>query len=386
MSQDKKSKEDDIKKLRKILDNPDDPNVKKSYTKNNENLESIRKRLSGDSKNNSVNELLRQSSSLEPTVNIHEDKFEQEEKSEEDIEEFEEVGEITEEPDIARENKIDSDYDLFSDQELYEIEKIEVPEIKFSEVNKEEIEDTSQEVTFIEEKNETLAEDKNVEQKVPEWEPLEKETEISEEKNETNVTFQTEEIEVKPKKEEEIPNWEAVSEEEVKAEVQTFTTETDIKKETLEPKPVNKVDIKKKQKDIKKQKQEEKKRKKAELKKQKQEEKQKKKQENSKKKQQKKKPKTKKDINSRKTLSTEEQETEWVSYTDEKDVDLSEDKSYKYGEYRLFKKEITTGNGKNRTVHFFSKTKPDEGEPTPLPDGYEVHVNKKTGLPYLKKK
>ena len=45
-----------------------------------------------------------------------------------------------------------------------------------------------------------------------------------------------------------------------------------------------------------------------------------------------------------------------------------------------------TTAGKKRTIHFFSKNKPDVGEPIQLPKGYEVKVNTKTGLPYLKKK
>ena len=49
-------------------------------------------------------------------------------------------------------------------------------------------------------------------------------------------------------------------------------------------------------------------------------------------------------------------------------------------------KEIKTANGKMRTIHFFSKKKPDDGEPVPLPEDFEVQVNQKTGLPYLKKK
>ena len=59
---------------------------------------------------------------------------------------------------------------------------------------------------------------------------------------------------------------------------------------------------------------------------------------------------------------------------------------FTYGEYGLYKKEISTADGKTRTIHFFSKKKPDEGEPVPLPEEYEVQVNQKTGLPYLKKK
>ena len=59
---------------------------------------------------------------------------------------------------------------------------------------------------------------------------------------------------------------------------------------------------------------------------------------------------------------------------------------FKYGEYGLYKKEIILGSGKKRTIRFFSKTKPDEGVPVDLPKEYEVIVNKKTGVPYIRKK
>jgi len=59
---------------------------------------------------------------------------------------------------------------------------------------------------------------------------------------------------------------------------------------------------------------------------------------------------------------------------------------YKFGEYNLYKKEIQISNEKSRIVHFFSKTKPDDSESATLPDGYTVKINKKTGVPYIKKK
>ncbi len=60
-------------------------------------------------------------------------------------------------------------------------------------------------------------------------------------------------------------------------------------------------------------------------------------------------------------------------------------KVYSHGEYTLYKREIQTTSGKTRIIHFFSKKKPPEGEPVPLPEGYTVKVNKRTGLPYLTK-
>jgi len=63
-----------------------------------------------------------------------------------------------------------------------------------------------------------------------------------------------------------------------------------------------------------------------------------------------------------------------------------EAKIYRNGEYTLYRKEIRVGPGKKRPIHFFSRTEPEDGEPVFLPDGYEVKVNKKTGVPYIRKK
>jgi len=88
--------------------------------------------------------------------------------------------------------------------------------------------------------------------------------------------------------------------------------------------------------------------------------------------------------------------TEWDSYDLEEEThtiaeeDRTEEKtstsSYTFDGYTLYKKEVKTISGKKRTVYFFSREKPKEGEPAILPDGFEVRVNKITGLPYLKKK
>ena len=78
---------------------------------------------------------------------------------------------------------------------------------------------------------------------------------------------------------------------------------------------------------------------------------------------------------------------EWDSFDLEEDA--SDEKNivaYNYKDYALYKKEIETTTGKKRTIRFFSKKKPDIGEPVQLPKGYEVKINKKTGLPYLMKK
>jgi hypothetical protein len=63
----------------------------------------------------------------------------------------------------------------------------------------------------------------------------------------------------------------------------------------------------------------------------------------------------------------------------------SKELSYSYGDYSLYRKNIQIGNNETRTVHFFSKDAPEDSEPALLPKGYSVHINKKTGVPYIKK-
>jgi len=81
-------------------------------------------------------------------------------------------------------------------------------------------------------------------------------------------------------------------------------------------------------------------------------------------------------------------EEEWESFDEDKisDSELREIKGFRHGDYTLYAKEIDTKSGKKRTVRFFSKAEPEEGEPIELPKGYKVEKNKKTGVPYLKKK
>jgi hypothetical protein len=75
-------------------------------------------------------------------------------------------------------------------------------------------------------------------------------------------------------------------------------------------------------------------------------------------------------------------EEEWESHG----VDEKHKEGYTYKDYTLYEKKIETKSGKKRLIRFFSKKEPNEGEPSDLPTGFEVKVNKKTGLPYLKKK
>jgi hypothetical protein len=79
--------------------------------------------------------------------------------------------------------------------------------------------------------------------------------------------------------------------------------------------------------------------------------------------------------------------TEWESYHVN---DSSEPSSpvdvCSYNGYTLYKQITSKLSGKNTTIHFFSKEKPLGSIPAQLPEGYQIVVNKKTGIPYLKKK
>lgn len=57
-----------------------------------------------------------------------------------------------------------------------------------------------------------------------------------------------------------------------------------------------------------------------------------------------------------------------------------------YKNYTLYKRETKTSDGKRSTIHYFTKNKSDKGRPSPLPKGYRIALNKKTGVPYLKKR
>ncbi len=83
-----------------------------------------------------------------------------------------------------------------------------------------------------------------------------------------------------------------------------------------------------------------------------------------------------------------EDEDEWISF-DEDSIsrsEMTEVKGFRHGDYTLYRKEILTKSGKKRTVQFFSKGEPEDGEPIDLPEGYEIKENIKNGIPYLKKK
>ena len=72
MSREKKSKVDDVVKLRKILDNSSDPNIKELISADEKALDSVRRRLAGDTlkPKSHYDRSFRTFDSLEPRVTI----------------------------------------------------------------------------------------------------------------------------------------------------------------------------------------------------------------------------------------------------------------------------------------------------------------------------
>ena len=54
--------------------------------------------------------------------------------------------------------------------------------------------------------------------------------------------------------------------------------------------------------------------------------------------------------------------------------------------WTLYTRDVKLKGGRNQTIYFFSKRTPKSGTPCDKPANYMVGVNKRTGLPYLKKK
>ena len=82
-----------------------------------------------------------------------------------------------------------------------------------------------------------------------------------------------------------------------------------------------------------------------------------------------------------------EDSSEWESApAKEKTQKLSSAHVCNYKDYTLYKRETRKPDGKKSTIHYFTKSKPDKGHPSPLPEGYRIALNKKTGVPYLIKR
>jgi len=60
--------------------------------------------------------------------------------------------------------------------------------------------------------------------------------------------------------------------------------------------------------------------------------------------------------------------------------------AYNYEGWTLYTRNVTLKGGRKQTIYYFSKRSPKSGTACDLPTGYTVGVNKRTKLPYLKKK
>lgn len=63
-----------------------------------------------------------------------------------------------------------------------------------------------------------------------------------------------------------------------------------------------------------------------------------------------------------------------------------EEEPHTIGEYTLYTKEAILRGGRKQQIYFFAKKEKKDATPCAKPQGYEVVVNEKTGLPVLKKK
>ncbi|MGB0653680.1 MAG: hypothetical protein ACPGQL_10830 [Thermoplasmatota archaeon] len=59
--------------------------------------------------------------------------------------------------------------------------------------------------------------------------------------------------------------------------------------------------------------------------------------------------------------------------------------AYEQDGYTLHAREVELKGGHKQVIYFFSRRSPKSGYPVEKPDGYDVVVNKRTGLPYLRK-
>ena len=380
MQENEKSKKKTIEKLRMILDNPYSEDL---HIENEKNLDTLRERLAKSNNENFsyIHEtFVSEDDSLKANVTIH--------KKERDnlvVPEFKQV-----EPEVEKQKE-----DPFKDEELYEVEKVETYLPEFVEVKPEE--SAEGEKTPAEEKPESIESEKadvvkspeSINGELPEWEPVD--------------TGETKVAEVKEEREKELSEWEPISGEEPEWEKKELPLAEKIKEEITVTKEEGKIDVFKDIENID--------------------------------------EKTAKLLYKNRIISVDilretpineltkikgirrklakkikrevgeapkriDEKDEWHIVVDAPKNDIKEKrevkpsfhkdevpeqkqketKTYRYGDYALYRKEIKVGPGKKRTIHFFSRTEPEDGGPVNLPEGYEVKVNKKTGVPYIRKK
>jgi hypothetical protein len=482
MSREKKSKVDDLVILRKILDNSSDPNIKTMISPDEKALDSVRRRLTGDTLKTKPqsNSFFHTSDSLEPKVSVHA-KIALTPRLITPIPKFEPPKTLPEFELVSRSMPVRSvplQELSYTTQELYEVEKIDVILPEFLEVTPKETLQKPLETEVTIKHDETTAHDESL----PEWQPIEETQPMDPSASHTKSAidhipeFERIDITVTPKKVEKAVGLKPtpIKEETIETPVE-FTLV-----ESPEPQPQKlskkqERDTKKVQKKIEK---EAKRLKKLELKKLKIEKRDKNREAKQIVKEQlsilytpTEKPASsesvikiepppikvdliafkgvesidektaellykngyfsienlkdatvddlvqirgikrklakqiKKETEQKTTIS---EEIEFIPIKKKKDAkkpieepnDTSEWESYPtkeiskkpslstactYQEYTLYKRETGKQSGKKTTIHFFSREKPEPGLPTQLPDGYQIAVNKKTGIPYLKK-
>ncbi len=375
MVREKKSKVDDVVKLRKILDNSSDPNIKALISADESALDSVRRRLAGDMfKTKSPSDRFsRTFNSLEPRITVRPINA----LSPRLITPIQKYTPSTTLPEFipistsTPAKSIHSPEISFTTEELYEVEKINVivPE---------------------------LASDSTL----PEWQPVEEtqpgEPTKTQAKSDIDQIpeFEREEIPINTEKSEKIADLETTSpNEEPTATLVQFTavesTELKLQKFSKQQEREAKKIQKTKEKEAKRLK-------KFELKKLKRETRGKEREANRNITEQQDIQQTlgttefipiKQKRSAKKPKKKPEDSTEWESYFIEKTLKKSSPKSICiYRGYTLYKRETGKLRKGKKTIHFFSKEKPDNGRPVQLPDGYQIAVNKKTGIPYLEKK
>lgn len=419
------------------------------YEKNLESIrERLSGKPSKTKMKHTTSDLLKKSDSLEPRVVIHEKEEEvvpseieshiPEQQKEESKDDDADLQDLFDAEDLYEVEKVDVPEPEFLEVKPKEMEKV---------FEKTPVETEEPLPTPIQDEKEPTKEVHEKEEELPEWEPVEetkpKEIEETVEEKEEQTPKEFLEVTTVDEKtmpqdsagetEEEIPTWEPIELEETRAEKEISSEVIDEKPadETLgkvseqkegEPEITvkeTKAELKRKEKELKKRRKEEQKLKQLEEKKARREAKQqkqleakkekehiseigarekqekevlsrseRKKQKREAKKAESKIPKLEADEDlSFEEKIIEDKPTEWESYDlDEIPEEKPDASVYTYGDFTLYKKEIKTTTGKKRTVHFFSKKTPDIGDAVQLPDGFEVKVNKRTGLPYLKKK
>ena len=60
--------------------------------------------------------------------------------------------------------------------------------------------------------------------------------------------------------------------------------------------------------------------------------------------------------------------------------------AYVHDGWTLYSRDVVLKGGRKQTIYFFSKRTPKSGKPCDKPGNMTVAVNKRTGLPSLKKK